>query len=120
MNIHWNTTIVNPQELINISRGDKNRMLKYLYQFQALIPVRIEALKESLKAEDRKMVRQILHQMTPQLQFFGIEDVVPSIKKLELEYATMPFEDLNSLVDNILSKLNLAIKDVDSILKDNF
>ena len=72
MDIHWNTTIVNPQELINISRGDKNRMLKYLYQFQTLIPARIEALKESLKAEDRKKVRQLLHQMTPQLQFFGI------------------------------------------------
>ncbi len=28
--------------------------------------------------------------MTPQLQFFGIEDVIPPIKKLELEYATMP------------------------------
>ncbi len=120
MDIHWNTTIVNPQELINISRGDKNRMLKYLYQFQALIPARIEALKESLMAEDRKKVRQILHQMTPQLQFFGIEDVISPIKKLELEYATMPFEDLSSLVDKILNKLNIALKDVDSILEDNF
>ena len=120
MDIIWNTTVVNPQELINISRGDKNRMLKYLYQFQTLIPQRIEKLKESLKTDDRKMVRQLLHQMSPQLQFFGIEDVVKPIRRLEHEFETIPFKDLNSLVNNILIKLNLAIKDVDSILKDNF
>ena len=120
MNIIWNTTVVNPQELINISRGDKNRMLKYLYQFQTLIPQRIDALNESLKTGDRKMVRQLLHQMSPQLQFFGVEDVVEPIRRLEHEYETIPFEDLSSLVNNILTKLNLAIKDVDSILKDNF
>ena len=120
MDIKWNTTVVNPQELINISRGDKNRMLKYLYQFQTLIPVRMEALKAGLKEKNRKRVRQLLHQMTPQLQFFGIEDVVGPIKKLELEYATMPIEELSSLVDNILTIMDIAIKDVDSILKDNF
>ncbi len=91
-----------------------------LYQFQALIPARIEALKESLKLEDRKKVRQILHQMTPQLQFFGIDGVVEPIKKLELEYATLSIEELTELIGNILIKLNLALKDVDSILEDNF
>jgi HPt (histidine-containing phosphotransfer) domain-containing protein len=120
MDIRWNTKIVNPKELIYISRGDKNRMLKYLYQFQTLIPERIEALKLSLKDKDRKKVRQLLHQMTPQLQFFGIEGVVQPIKKLELEYATISFEDLTTLVDAILIKLKIAIKDVDSILQDNF
>ena len=120
MDIQWNTTVVNPQELINISRGDKNRMLKYLYQFQALIPARIEALNESLKIEDRKKVRQLLHQMTPQLQFFGIDGVVEPIKKLEFEYATLPIEELTELVSDVLIKLNLALKDVDSILRDNF
>ncbi len=54
MDIKWNTAVVNPQKLINISRGDKNRMLKYLYQFQALIPVRMEALKVSLNLRTGK------------------------------------------------------------------
>ena len=67
MDIDWNTTYINPQNLISISRGDKTRMLKYLNQFQELIPQRIESLKNSLEAEDRKMIRQILHQMSPQL-----------------------------------------------------
>jgi hypothetical protein len=55
MDIIWNTTIVNPQELINISRGDVKVIYKYLNQFKELIPQRIEGLNESLKAWDRKL-----------------------------------------------------------------
>jgi len=120
MNIKWNTTIINPQELIQFSRGDEGIIYKYLKQFKVLIPQRMERLEASLKAEDRKMVRQILHQMSPQLHFFGIKDVVQPILRLELDYATMPLEDLRSLVNTVIYKLNLAIKDVEKVLKDNF
>jgi len=44
MDINWNPTYIDLQNLISISRGDKNRMLKYLNQFQELIPQRIENL----------------------------------------------------------------------------
>lgn len=120
MDLIWNTTIVKPHELITISRGDKNRMLKYLYQFQALIPLRIVALKESLEENDRIKVRQLLHQMKPQIQFFGIDEVVQPINTLELEYAAMPMEELTELINNVVFKLKLALKDVDSILNENF
>lgn len=120
MEINWNTTYIDPQNLINISRGDQNRMLKYLNQFQELIPARIESLKERLDAEDRKTTRQILHQMSPQLQFFGIPGVVEPIRRLEHEYETMPMEDLKSLVEDILIKLDGAIQEIELILKNNF
>jgi len=120
MDKKWNATNINPDELIKLSRGDKAVIYKYLKQFQKLIPQRINSLEESLKAEDRKMIRQILHKMSPQLQFFGIPDIIQPIRRLELEYETMPIEDLNILVYNVLIKLNLAIKDVDSILKKHF
>lgn len=120
MDTNWNCTYIDPQNLISISRGDKNRMLKYLNQFQELIPQRIENLKEHLKAEDRKMIRQILHQMSPQLQFFGIPGVVDPIRALELEYETMPIENLKSLVNDILLKLDHAGKEVEQILKNHF
>lgn len=120
MEIQWNTQYIDPQNLISISRGDKNRLLKYLNQFKELIPQRIEKLQESLMEKDRKMTRQILHQMSPQLQFFGIPGVVTPIRRLEHEYETMPIEDLNSLVKDILIKLENASKEVDLILKNNF
>ena len=120
MDIKWNTTYIDPQNLISISRGDKNQMLKYLNQFQELIPKRIESLKSSLTAEDRKMTRQILHQMSPQLQFFGIPDVIQPIRRLEFEYKTMPLEDLKALVNDILIKLDAAIREIEVVLKNNF
>lgn len=120
MEINWNTTYIDPQNLINISRGDQNRMLKYLNQFQELIPARIESLKESLQAEDRKTTRQILHQMSPQLQFFGIPGVIEPIRRLEHEYRTMPMEDLKSLVDDILNKLDGASSEVALVLNNYF
>lgn len=120
MDINWNTSIINPQELIQFSRGDHDIIIKYLRQFKELIPQRLENLDASLKAEDRKMVRQLLHQMSPQLHFFGIKDIVQPILRLELDYATMPLEDLRSLVNTVIYKLNLAIKDVEKVLKDNF
>ncbi len=120
MDIEWATTTINPKELIHISRGDRKVIYKYLTQFKELIPQRIESLEKSLEAGDRKSVRQLLHQMSPQLQFFGIKNIVSPIRRLEHEYETIPMEELNTLVDSILNKLNLAIKDVDLTLKDNF
>jgi HPt (histidine-containing phosphotransfer) domain-containing protein len=120
MEIQWNSAYLDLEKLISLSRGDKDRMLKYLNQFQDLIPSRVESLKISLEAEDRKMVRQILHQMSPQLQFFGIPDVIGPVKRLELEYETMPFQDLELLIFDILEKLDEACKEVDSILEKYF
>ncbi|MEH6536435.1 MAG: Hpt domain-containing protein [Psychroserpens sp.] len=118
--MHWNTKIINPQDLINISRGDDKIIHKYLLQFQELIPQRIESLKENLKAEDRKQVRQLLHQMSPQIQFFGLIELVKPIRRLELDYETMSLEDLNTLVQTVITKLNLALNDVSLTLKENF
>ncbi|MCD2259139.1 hypothetical protein [Psychroserpens luteolus] len=118
--MHWNTKIINPQDLINIARGDHKIIYKYLIQFQELIPQRIHSLKAHLKAEDRKQVRQLLHQMSPQIQFFGINDLVNPIRRLELEYETMPIEELCTLVETVIIKLNLALKDVHLAINENF
>jgi HPt (histidine-containing phosphotransfer) domain-containing protein len=120
MDIQWNTTVIDPKELILISRGNKMVIHKYLLQFQKLIPERIESLNLSLNAQDRKQVRQILHQMSPQLQFFGIPNIIIPIRRLELEYETMPIIALKELVHTILTKLHLALTDVEIVLKENF
>jgi len=120
MNIKGKTTTINLDELISFSRGDKKIIQKYLTQFSKLIPGRIESLNEQLQTQDRKKLRQLLHQMSPQLQFFGIKDLVQPIRRLEHEYQTMPYGELYDLVEKILVKLNLALIDIDLILKENF
>ncbi len=120
MEIEWNTNYIDPQNLINISRGDKSRMERYLRQFQELIPTRVEDLKKYINDNDRKRIRQTLHQMSPQLQFFGIQNVVEPIRRLEFEYQTIPFDDLKILINGILAKLDGACREVKVIIENNF
>ncbi|MFT6000655.1 MAG: HPt (histidine-containing phosphotransfer) domain-containing protein [Neolewinella sp.] len=117
MNINWNTNHIDLQNLIDISRNDQQKILKYLHQFQELIPPRIEKLKAGMQAENRLLVRQILHQVSPQLHFFGVPGVVEPIRRLELEYEAMPIEDLRLLVKDVVVKLQRAIEEVDLVLE---
>lgn len=119
MKLRIETTFIDPHLLLNIADGDQERTLKYLRQFTELVPPRMENLQNSIREEDRKMTRQILHQMSPQIQFFGIPDVVEHIKKLELDYKTMPMLELKNMVNKIIGQLNLALNDIQSILKNN-
>ena len=118
--MHWNQQVLDLSNLIEIARGDNERMEKYLRQFQELIPGRIKKLQQSLSQEERKSIRQILHQMSPQLQFFGIPEVIIHIRRLELEYETMPIADLTKLVHNLVCRLNAASEEVENILVQHF
>ena len=95
-------------------------MLKYLNQFQELIPERVGHLKEHLKEGDRKMIRQVLHKMSPQLQFFGVTDVMTPIRRLEHEHETMPMEELTNMVYDLIGKLEAAYNEVEMIVESYF
>jgi len=120
MEIKWDTASLDLQNLVSISRGDKGQVLKYLNQFQELVPERIKYLKTGMQEGDRRKIRQILHQMSPQLQFFGIPNVLTPIRRLELEYETMSLEELEDLIDDILASLDRAMKEIEHVLKDYF
>ncbi|TVZ58747.1 hypothetical protein NA63_1254 [Flavobacteriaceae bacterium MAR_2010_105] len=120
MNADWNnSTVIDLQNIITISRGNNETILKYLNQFKALIPERMAVLKLSLKSGDRMMIRQILHKMSPQLQFFGIKDVTTPIQRMEFEYQTMPIKELEQLVNDIIAKLEQAVEEVSKIIDSN-
>ncbi|TYA54772.1 Hpt domain-containing protein [Formosa maritima] len=120
MNAERHKTFINLKNIVSISRGDSGRMLKYLKQFQELIPERLEQLKDALAENDRRQIRQILHKMSPQLQFFGIQDVVNPIQRLEMEYESMPLFELNVLVNDLIYKLEGAISEVTKTIQTQF
>lgn len=121
MNVKWNdSTIIDLQNIINISRGNPDHILKYLKQFVELIPERLKDLKISLENGDRMMIRQILHKMSPQLQFFGIKNVTTPIQRMEYEYQSMPINELEQLVNDIIAKLEEAVAEVSKIIDSNF
>ena len=121
MNVKWNdSTIIDLQNIINISRGNPDHILKYLKQFMELIPERLKDLKISLENGDRMMIRQILHKMSPQLQFFGVKNVTTPIQRMEFEYQSMPIKELEHLVNDIIAKLEEAVAEVSKIIESNF
>ena len=120
MDIVYNKDHLNLETLIRFSKDDDARMHKYLVQFQELIPERIINLKECMQLGDRKKIRQVLHQISPQLQFFGVPEVVGPIKKLELEYETIPEEELKEMVALILTRLGNALGEIEHILNEYF
>lgn len=121
MNVKWNdSTIIDLQNIITISRGNPDHILKYLKQFIELIPERLKDLKFSLDKGDRMMIRQILHKMSPQLQFFGIKNVTTPVQRMEFEYQSMPINELEQLVNDIIAKLEEAVTEVSKIINSNF
>jgi HPt (histidine-containing phosphotransfer) domain-containing protein len=120
MNITWKGKYIDPQYLIEVSHGDERKLLKYLNRFQELIPKRIEKLQQSLEAEDRKMIRQTVHQMSPQLQFFGVLDTESIVRRLEFEYETIPFDQLRLLVADLLDKLEGVQGEVALMIRSNY
>lgn len=121
MNVKWNdSTIIDLQNIISISRGNPEHILKYLKQFMELIPERLKDLKISLENGDRMMIRQILHKMSPQLKFFGIKNVTTPIQRMEFEYQSMPINELEQLVNDIIAKLEEAVSEVSNIIDSNF
>jgi len=120
MDSKWDTTYTDLNNVIGISRGDCKRFLKYLMQFKELIPERLIDVRNALDLHDRVLIRQILHKMSPQLQFFGIKDVGIPIQRLEFEYESMPFIELEILVNDIIVKLEDALEEISKLIDSNF
>lgn len=120
MDPKWETTFTDLNNVITISRGDSFRMLKYLEQFKELIPERLIDVRNALDLHDRVLIRQLLHKMSPQLQFFGIKDVSIPIQRLEFEYESMPFIELEMLVNDIIAKLEDALDEISRLIDSYF
>jgi HPt (histidine-containing phosphotransfer) domain-containing protein len=118
--MEFSTSYIDLSNVKIISRGDSQRMEKYIRQFYELIPERLELLKKALLEEDRAQIRQITHKMAPQLQFFGVQQISIPIKRLELEYLSMSIKELHELVSGIIAKLEDAIAEISTILKLHF
>lgn len=107
---------INLKNIEAVCRGDESRKLKYLLQFKELIPERCTQLKVALENNNRLIIRQILHKMSPQLQFFGIQDVAIPISRLECEFEVMEYHEIHDMVINIICKLDAALKEVNQLL----
>lgn len=120
MNPESNPAPIDLDNLMKLAKGDKDMMYKYLDQFRILVPQRMEILIGGLQAEDRNLVQQILHKLSPQLQFFDVPNVVKPIQRVAMDYQTIPMPELKQIVREILATLQRALEEVESILHADF
>lgn len=102
--------------LKQISRGNKEKELYYLRQFQELIPVRLDQLKVALHDEQQDSIRQIIHIMSPQLEFFGIMEVKHIKKLLETDETFRNVDEMKILLNHLIAKIAEAIKEINDLI----
>nr|WP_255552021.1 Hpt domain-containing protein [Roseivirga sp. E12] len=102
--------------LERITRGNQSSLLKYLRQFKELIPERVSQLRQMIKEKDRKGIRQCLHKMSPQLEFFGVNDAVVLKHRLELEYDSFPQEEMEAMLEQLLDKIDQSYLEIDKVI----
>ena len=117
MDIEWNKDALDLNKLLVVTRGNAEKLKQYLEQFTELIPARVALLHQYLGEGDRKMIRQTVHQVSPQLHYFGLRGVAPLIEVVESEYVRMPMEELQNTVRSLIDKMEIAEKEVRRILE---
>ena len=65
------TTYVNLEALDHLCKGDREKHVKYLRQFNEVLTPQMNQLQKALESKDFISIRQILHHTGPQLTFFG-------------------------------------------------
>lgn len=109
-------SIISLKNVEAISRGDDLRKLKYLKQFTALIPERCAELEHAVQNDDRTTLGQILHKMSPQVQFFGIREVEIPFARLAHEHKSMEYAAMRNEVMEIVRTLDTAVEEVKQLL----
>jgi len=111
-------SIIDLKNLTEVSRGNPERMLDYLRQFTELVPKRAGQIRQALEASDRVSIRKLIHKMSPQIQFFGINEVIKLKNTLEVEYENISYEDLDLTVSQLLTSLEKAILEVKTLISE--
>ncbi len=110
------TKYVNLKNVLQITRGDSDKLFRYLIQFKILVSERLMELKSHIQQNNRAEIRQILHNMRPQLQFFEMSDVVPLITRLELEYDTISARELMKSGESIIFIIENALEEIEKLI----
>ena len=116
MNKKLNTKYINLDNVMAISKGSEEKVMSYLTQFTTLIPDRIERLQKEIASHNDQQIKRVLHNMSPQVQFFGLPKTIDAIKRVELEYDQLNFDEKKSIIFGIIGQLEDAVKEVNTIL----
>ena len=101
--------------LKDFSKGDPERMKKYMQMFINLAPASIEKIKTNHQAGDWPALRTTAHSLKPQIGYMGMndyKDVILSIEHNAGEEKNL--EDLPGLIETLESGCKAAIEELNA------
>lgn len=104
-------------ELNNLVGGDIIKFQKYLNQFVTIVSANIQKFEELTISEDRAQIKKIVHQIKPQLIFFGVPDIKLWITRLETEIMSWHADELAAFMQSFTQLLVASVDEVISLLK---
>ncbi|MEM6724864.1 MAG: hypothetical protein AAF598_12545 [Bacteroidota bacterium] len=118
--LKWDTSVMDLSKLLEMGADRPGLVERYLRQFADIVPGRIEKLELESAQQNRKAVRQIVHQMKPQLLFFGLP--IPSGDFELLQDTSIPLsgDGLSQLVAKVIGLLQAALREINQLLQTHF
>lgn len=111
------TSNINLEGLNKLCKGNETKKLKYLKQFLEMISLSIQKLRLATEKGVRTTVMKEFHFMSPQLVFFGINDISVLMEK-ERENEGLSFDVLKNQIDKVIIKIEKALEEVESIIEN--
>lgn len=111
------TSNINLAGLNKLCKGNETKKLKYLKQFLEMISLSIQKLRLATEKGDRTTVMKEFHFMSPQLVFFGINDISVLMEK-ERENDGLSFDLLKDQIEKTITKIEKALEEVESIIEN--
>lgn len=115
---NMSNTSIDLSSVDQISRGDREKKMRYLKQFVELMGERSQAIVEGLKASDLAAIQKIVHSMSPQLKFFevkGSEQAAVNIQQPDLALT----DDLRKEIGDFVTCVQTSIQEVAEIIESN-
>ena len=110
------TSYIDLTRVKKLTKGDPVKMQKYLLQFLDLIPKKIAELKILQTFEDRERTRELIHHIGPHLVYFGVPEIIETLKYIEDKIDTISFSELQKVVADTLYKTERAIEEINNIV----
>lgn len=111
------TSNINLEGLNKLCKGNETKKLKYLKQFLEMISLSIQKLRLATEKGDRTTVMKEFHFMSPQLVFFGINDISVLMEK-ERANDGLSFDLLKDQIEKAITKIEKALEEVESIIEN--
>lgn len=120
MEISWNSERINLERLMAMGQDRHGLVERYLRQFLELVPQRVESLELAIAQKEFESARLIIHQMKPQLHFFGLPIQWAALENIPNLIESKKHEVLIDLFKELKTTLNNSVLEVESLIQTHF